>query len=140
MASRATKETMIKREKRIQELMALGKDRQTILATVAQEENIMEKSVETQYYQIINELQKLVKENRYELRANLMARQEAIYQKAMEKNALKMALEATAAQAKLGGLYDADVVQDKKSPEVIVFKEKEFSKPLAVVPNKVENE
>lgn len=136
---KATKEDMIRRERRIQELMAAGIDRKQIFATVAKEEKISEGSVRKQYYLIIDELQQLAKEQREELRATLMARQEAIYQKAMDKQSLKVALEVTNAQAKLGGLFEAEVGQSRQ-PEAIIFKEKDFSQPLQVVPKKAENE
>lgn len=137
--TKATKEQMIRREKAIQKLMAEGADRNTILETVAAAEGITTRAVEKQYYQIIASMQELVKEQRHELRANLMARQEAIFQKAMAKDNLKTALEATNAQAKLGGLYDV-AIEETKRPEAIIFKEKDFSNPLQVVPDKAENE
>lgn len=138
--AKATKQDMLRREKLIQKLMADGIDRSTIFNTVASQEGISELTVRKQYYQIVDELQKLVKEQRHELRANLMARQESIYQKAMAKDNLKTALEATNAQAKLGGLYEAEMDSPKR-PEAIIFKEKDFSNTLQVVPDKkVENE
>jgi phosphoribosyl-dephospho-CoA transferase len=133
---------MIKRETRIQELMTSGMERNAMLRQVAAEFQVSERTIRKQYESVVRQMQALVKEQRHELRATLMARQEGIFQKAMEKANLKTALQATTEQAKLGGLYDPDVVNDKKTPEVIVFKEKEFSNvtPLQIVPDKVENE
>lgn len=136
--AKATKEDMLRRERKIQELMAAGIDRNQIFQTIAIQERISEGTVKRQYYMIINELQQLAKEQRDELRASLMARQEAIYQKAMEKQNLKTALEATNAQAKLCGLYEPETLAAKQ-PEAIIFKEKDFSQPLQVVPKKAEN-
>lgn len=126
---------MIARETRIQQLMTEGMDRGAMLRTVAAEFSVSERSVRKQYEQIVNSMQTLVKEQRHELRANLMARQEGIFQKAIQKGNLKTALEATRDQARLGGLFESEIDQVKR-PEAIVFKEKDFSTPLAVVPTK----
>jgi uncharacterized protein YoaH (UPF0181 family) len=136
----ATKAQMIRREQRIQELMAQGVNRNNIVRIVADEEKITKPTVIKQYDQLLKDMQGLMQEQRGELRANLMARQEGIFQKAIEKGNLKTALEATNAQAKLAGLFEVEVDVPKR-PETIIFKEKDFSKPLAVVPSqKVENE
>lgn len=137
--AKANKADMVRRERLIQELMSQGLDRNTIFRTVAEKENIAESSVCRQYYAIVSDMQKLVKDQRDELRANLMARQDAIYQRAISANNLKTALDATSAQAKLGGLYESEI-SSPKQPEAIIFKEKDFSNPLQVVPKKAENE
>jgi hypothetical protein len=137
--AKATKEQILRREQLIHRLMSEGKPRTAIFSEVAKLENISEASVKRIYYQIVGELQKLVKEERHELRANLMARQEAIFQQAFNKGNLKTALEATSQQAKLAGLYEAQTEAPKR-PEAIIFREQDFSKPLTVVPDKAENE
>lgn len=126
---------MIAREERIQRLMSEGMDRNLMFRTVATEFGVSERSVRKQYEQIVADMQTLVKDQRGELRANLMARQEGIFQAAMGKGNLKTALEATRDQAKLAGLFDAEIEQPKKR-EAIIFKEKDFSTPLTVVPAK----
>lgn len=129
------KKTIIAREQRIQALMNQGMERNLMLRTVAQEFNTSERNIRKQYEEIVRGMQALVKEQRHELRANLMARQEGIFQKAMEKGNLKTALEATRDQAKLAGLFEAEIEASKR-PEAIIFKERDFSTPLAVVPAK----
>lgn len=139
--AKASKMDMIRREKRIMDLMEEGADRNTIFETVAKEEKISPRTVETQYLHIVKKLDKLLDENRSELKANLMARQEAIYKKALKVGALKVALDSTTAQAKLGGLFE-NIETEKERPKTIVFKEKDMSGKLAVVPEtgKVEND
>lgn len=136
---KATKEDMIRRDKLIQQKMAEGLDRNTIFREIAKVEGVSEASIKRQYYMIIADLEKLVQTDKHELRATLMARQEAIYQEAIKGKNLKTALEATNAQAKLGGLYETEA-NAPKQPEAIIFKEKDFSTPLQVVPTKAENE
>lgn len=115
-------------------------ERNLMLRTIATEFGVSERSIRKQYEQIVTDMQALVKEQRHELRAQLMARQEGIFQKAIEKGNLKTALEATRDQAKLAGLFDTEI-EPAKRPDAIVFKEKDFSTPLAVVPTKAaENE
>ncbi len=137
--AKATKLTMIRREKAIQEMMSQGIDRTTICETLAAKEKVSAKSIERQYYQIVGAMERLVTENRSELRANLMARQEAIFKKSMEDAKYKTALDATVAQAKLGGLNET-VSEETKRPEVITMREKDFSGSLEVVKPKAENE
>lgn len=123
---------IIAREERIQKLMSEGMDRNLMLRAVAKEFGVSEASIRRQYEKIVAEMQSLVKEQRHELRATLMARQEGIFQAAMGKGNLKTALEATRDQAKLAGLFESEIEQAKR-PEAIIFKEKDFSTPLAVV-------
>jgi hypothetical protein len=139
MGRKASKADMLRRNQRIQALMAQGANKGTILATVAKEENIADCTVERQYLNIIGEIQKLVSDNKPEFRAMLMARQESIYQKALERNQLKLALEATVYLAKLAGLFE-QAVETPKRPDAILFKERDFSNPLTVVPDKTGND
>jgi AraC-like DNA-binding protein len=126
---------MIQREQMIQELMSKGMERNLMLRTVASAFHVSERSIRKQYEAIVSEIQTMVKDQRHELRAQLMARQEGIFQKAIEKGNLKTALEATRDQAKLAGLFEAEIAETKR-PEAIIFKEKDFSTPLSVVPQK----
>lgn len=129
----ATKLEMIKREQRIRSLMGEGRATFEILSIVAEEYKVTENAIRKQYELILKDIQKLMKEERHNLRATLMARQDEIFKEAMSKKNLKVALESTNAQAKLGGLYEHEVSEAKR-PEAIIFKEKDFSAPLAVVP------
>lgn len=129
------KSKIIAREQRIHKLMSEGMERGLMLRTVATEFGVSERSIRRQYEDIIAAMQTMVKDQRGELRANLMARQEGIFQAAIGKGNLKTALEATRDQAKLGGLFEAEI-ETAKRPDTIVFKEKDFSTPLTVVPAK----
>lgn len=130
------KTTMLQREQLIQKLMAEGVERNTMLKIVAREFKVSERSIRKQYELIVSDIQKMFKEQRGELRANLMARQEGIFQECIKKGNLKTALEATRDQAKLAGLFETEA-EEVKRPDAIIFKEKDFSTPLAVVPSKV---
>ena len=138
--AKATKMDMLRREKRIIELMAEGASRNTIFETIALEEKIAERTVETQYLQVVKKMGRLVDEDRAELRANLMARQEAIFKEAMKAKALKVALDSTTAQAKLAGLNEK-IEKSPERPKMITLQEKDFSGKLEAVPSKkAENE
>lgn len=137
--AKATKLEMLERERIIIELMAEGVSKTDICEKLANQYKISPRSVETQYYQIVGSMQQLVDEKKGELRANLMARQEEIFKRSMKDAKYKTALDATVAQAKLGGLYE-NVASEPKQPEIITIKEKDFSGSLEVVPAKAENE
>lgn len=132
--AKATKLDMINREKRIMELMANGADKTSLVEAVAKEFKIATRTVENQYQQVIKKMEKLVEEDRSELRANLMARQEAIYKRALETGALKVALDSTTAQAKLAGLNEK-IEKSPERPKMITLKEKDFSGSLKAVPS-----
>ena len=120
--------------------MAEGASRNTIFETIALEEKIAERTVETQYLQVVKKMERLVDEDRAELRANLMARQEAIFKEAMKAKALKVALDSTTAQAKLAGLNEK-IEKSPERPKMITLQEKDFSGKLEAVPSKkAENE
>jgi hypothetical protein len=138
--AKATKHQILKREQRIIELMSEGKDRNQIFDIISREDKVSPRTVETQYYRVVSSMEKLVDEDRAELRAKLMARQEAIFTKALTAGALKTALEATVAQAKLAGLNEK-IEKTPERPKMITLKEQDFSGKLEAVPApKVENE
>lgn len=138
--AKTSKQIMLEREKLIVQLMGQGVDRKDILTQVAEKYNLREASVEYQYYKILKEMQQLADEKKDDLRATLMARQDLIYRKSLEKDQLKTALDATVAQSKLAGL-DQKVQEKEKTPDAILIKEKDFTKLEPVPsPKKAENE
>ena len=123
---------MIRRETLIQRLIAEGHRPTDIFETVAKEFRVSARTVERQYYSIVNELSSLATEGRKELRGTLMARYEKLYQMAIESANIKSALETCNAQAKLSNLYQHDKTE-KKLPEFIEISEQDFSGTLKVV-------
>lgn len=126
---------MYERELKIQEMMAEGVPRETICKVIGKTYNISPRSVETQYYHIVNAMEHLATEGRAELRANLMARNDSLFKKAVADEKYKTALDINVVQAKLGGLFTEKEAQAKQ-PEVIEIGERDFS----VVPDVAENE
>ena len=140
MSKKATKYDMLRREKLIIDLMGRGTAPKEIWEEVARLEKVSPRTIETQYYQILKEMKKSVSEDRDELRAQLMTQQSQIFNKALEAGALKTALDATQAKAKLAGLYEVEASKDEL-PKAILVKEKDFSQKLEVVPPpKAEND
>jgi hypothetical protein len=137
--ARATKIELLNRYKMIHTLITDGYGREYVIETVAAKFNISPKTVETQYYQIVNGFVKLAEEQRKELQGTLLARQEEIYRKAMGEGQYKLALEATLAQSKTAGIQEKPQEAAPKRTEVITIKERDFSQSLTVVP-KAENE
>ena len=135
--AKSTKQIMTLREVRIQELMSEGLDRNEIVDKVSEEFNVSPRGVKDQYYRIVNELTKMVEENRGEVRARLMARNDHLYRKSLAEGKYKTALDANVAQAKLAGLNDK-VEKEQRTPEVIEIKEADFSKQIALVGDKAE--
>lgn len=126
MARKATRLELLEREQDIQRLMSQGVDRNQICEQIGRKYAISPRTVETQYYRIVDEMARMVEEGRDELRVSLMARQEMIFKQAAADGQLKTALDAINSQAKLGGLYDAKAL-DNKQPKVIVIGEGDFS-------------
>lgn len=130
--SRATKKDMYLRELDIQRLIGEGHDRKFICETLAEKWEVSPRTIESQYYQIIDDLGKTVEDGRAELRSKLMARAEFIFKQALADKKYKTALDASVVQAKLGGLYDTKHVEDNKMPEIITVSERDYSGPRLV--------
>ena len=136
--AKATKKEMYQRELEIQELMAEGKTRDQICEICAERWKVAPRTVETQYYKLVTEMEKLVIESREELRATLMTRNDYIYQRSMKTGKHKTALDANMANAKIGGLFNEKAEMQKESKKIIITEREQPS--LQVVKSKVENE
>lgn len=123
---------MLTREKDIQAYIAQGVSVRQMCEELAVKYNVLPRSIYNQYLQIVSEIKKSVLEGREELRAQLMARNDYIYAKALAANNLKTALDATTAQAKLAGLSDKAEAETKR-PEIITIKERGATTGLELV-------
>lgn len=137
--AKSTKQKMILREVRIQELMADGCGRDQIVEAIAKEFDVSPRGAQDQYYRVISEVAKGVEENRAELRTHLMARNDKIYRKSMSEGKYKTALDANVAQAKLAGINETGE-KETRTPEVITIKTTDMSKHVSLVGKKAENE
>jgi len=122
---------MYRREIAINEMIAEGDSKNKMCEELSIRFSVSPRSIENQYYQILKTIQTMVDENRAELRSKLMLRNDEIYKKAMTKRQFKTALDANAAQAKLGGLYDGKDSDSIQVPEIII--EERVPAPLKVV-------
>jgi len=134
--AKATKKEMYMREMEIHEMLAEGKTRDQIFEDCSVHWKVSPRTVETQYYKIVNAIEAIVLEGREQLRAELMIKNDYLYAKAMKNGKLKTALDINMAQAKIGGLFDDKKVEKSKSKEIKIGERQ----PLEVVPDKVENE
>lgn len=131
---------MYMREVDIREMMANGANRKEICEVLGHKWKVAPKTIETQYYHLINEMAEAAEHERAELRANLMARQDSIFKKSMQEGKYKVALDATIAQAKLGGLHDTVKADERTSPEMITVAERDYSGPVLVGDSAVNDE
>lgn len=69
-------------------------------------------------------MEDMVNENKAELRATLMARNDHIFKKSLQEGKYKTALDANMAQAKLAG-FGKDEVEAPKRPEFIRVSERQ---------------
>lgn len=136
--AKATKKEMYQRKLDMQELIAEGKSRSEIMDTCAKSWGVSERTVETVYYSVVNDMQKLVDEGSEELRAKLMARNDYIYTRSIKTGKFKTALDANLAQAKIGGLFN-EKEQKQTDTKKIVIKERDPA-PITLVGDKAENE
>lgn len=141
MSNRATKQEMIAREKRIQELISNGYTQSEILDVLSKEFKCTENAIKIQYYEILNSMQKRLIEERELIRMEIAQQLLEVQRKANMSGANKVVIEAAMARAKLLGLNEKVEAQVER-PKTILFKEKDMSSPLTVVPteDKVENE
>lgn len=129
---------MYMREIELQEALAEGKTRTQIMEEFSERWDISPRSVENMYYKLVKQMEDLVIEGRAELRAKLMARNELIFQRALKQGQHKTALDANAAQAKLGGLF-AEKENKKQDNKKIIITERD-TPPVQLVGDKAENE
>lgn len=128
----ADKGDMLKRELDIQTMLNEGSSKSDILKTLSRKWGVSERSIDRQYARIINDIARLAAEDKMELRAKLLARTDHIYRKSLEEGRYKTALDASVAQAKIGGLHEK-AEESHKLPEIIEIGVKDFSQPLKVV-------
>jgi hypothetical protein len=129
---------MLDREKDIQEAMAQGVPVRRMCDDLAVKHGVQSRSIYNQYLQMVKEIKQSVLEGREELRANLMARNDYIYVESLKAKNLKLALEATTAQAKLAGLGEKTEAGSTK-PEIITVRERGPT-PLTIVQDVVNGE
>jgi hypothetical protein len=127
------------REIEIQAMMAEGFTMSQICDSLAPRYKVSPRTIENQYYALVNAMRKLVEEGRAELRAKLMAQNDLIYKKSLTEKKYKVALDATTAQAKLAGLYEPGQ-QETAPPDVIEVEQRDFSTRPVLVGERAENE
>lgn len=132
---------MAAREKRIIELIEQGTPLSEVYALVAHEFKCAEKTVQNQYYKIFKDLGSVTSATKDEWRGRILARQESLYRRAVENGNIKNANDVLNSQAKILGLNEK-VAETPDRAETIIFKQKDMSKPLEVVPEekKAEND
>lgn len=106
-----------------------GYSKDFIVEAVSSQFNCTPRSIYDQYRNILNSMISLASEDREQLRATLMLRNDEIYRKAVTERKFKTALDANLAQAKLGGLFN-ETAEKSKQPEFIEITERP---PLKVV-------
>jgi hypothetical protein len=102
----SNKLAIVRREKRISDLLSEGRNKAEICQILAGEFKVSPRTVERQYYSIVNELARESQESKMELRGTLLARLDQVYHAALADNKLQIAVNAISAQAKIGGLHD----------------------------------
>ena len=129
------------REKRIIDLLEKGTPNSEIFAMVAHEFKCSEKTVQNQYYKIAKDLGNVTAAVKDEWRGRILARQESLYREAREKGNIKGANDILNSQAKILGLNDK-IAEAPDRADTIIFKPKDMSVPLEVVPEteKAEND
>lgn len=130
-----------KREKRIMVLIEQGTSTSETIALVAHEYRVSEKTVRNQYYKLIKGLGNVSSSTKEEWRGVILARQEALYRQAISRGNVKNANDVLNSQAKILGLNEKTAETPDRA-ETIVFKPKDMSAPLEVVPEteKAEND
>jgi F0F1-type ATP synthase membrane subunit b/b' len=123
---------MYERQKDIQTCMTHGKTRAETCRELAEKWKVSIRSMERQYDDMVQSLEKEVEAGRAELRAKLMARNDEIYKKSMAEAKYKTALDANIAQAKIGGLMVERQVEGDKVPQLITITEREYTSPTLV--------
>lgn len=141
MSKRANKLEMLKRQARIQECISKGYTKNELTELLAKEFKCNSRSIEIQYYQILKDMQTRLTEERELMRMELEQQLLEVQKNAQKVGANKVVIEAIMSRAKLLGLNEK-VEAPIERPKSIIFKEKDMSAPLKVVPNeeKVENE
>ncbi len=129
--AKSNKIMMLERAKEIRKLIGEGKARQDICDEMGLRHKVSSRTIETQYYKIVNETAESLTQHRPEIALSTLEKQNLIYIKCMNERKYKTALDATVCIAKLAKLYDKEDISPKM-PDITVTQE-DFSKPLAVV-------
>lgn len=129
--AKSNKIVMAERANEIRKMIAEGKARQVICDDMGLRHKVSSRTIETQYYKIVNETAESLSEHRPEIALSTLEKQNLIYIKCMNERKYKTALDATVAIAKLAKLYDSENITPKM-PDITVTQE-DFTKPLAVV-------
>ena len=120
-------------------MMSRGISMSEICEIMAEKWSVSPRTIENQYYQIVAGMKRLVEEGRAELRAKLMTQNDLVYKKSLEEGKYKVALDATMAQARLGGLFEG-ITEEVEMPSVIEIDERDFSTGPRLVGETAENE
>jgi hypothetical protein len=123
---------MYERQKDIQTCMTHGKTRAETCRELAEKWKVSVRSMERQYDDMVQVIEKEVEAGRAELRAKLMARNDEIYKKSMSEAKYKTALDANIAQAKLGGLLTEKTTESNTVPQMITITERDYTSPKLV--------
>ena len=122
MSKQNHKLALIDREKRIMELISKGHPAAEIFELVASEFAISPRTVERNYYSVVDAIGRASNARKQELRTILLARQDRIYRQALENGDLSLALSVTDKMAKVGGLYEPSKNEDAVNlPTVIEY-------------------
>ena len=105
---------------------------------LAKKHKCSKSSIERQYYKIMKDLAELQKEQREELRVQMIMRTNHLYQRALETGNIKNAIDAVNLQSKIGGLYQPEKAEKEEKPQApkFVFQERK----LSVVPKDDDDE
>lgn len=131
--AKATKQEMLEREAFINDLIARGEAKDTIIKEVAKKYKIANSSAERQYYQLLKTKSAQLMEHRELIRMELDSQLQDIHRSAKRQGLNKVAIEAINSRAKLLGLNEK-VEKVEKRPDTIIFKEEDMGKKLEVVP------
>jgi len=131
--SKASKQQMIEREKRIHALMGAGHTKAEIAQILSKEFKVTTGAIEKQYYQILSDMKSRVVEEREDLRVEIAQQLLTVQKNAMQAGHGKLAVDSAMARAKLLGLNEK-IESTQKRPESLIFKEKDMSGKLEVVP------
>lgn len=141
MSKKATKQEMVARSQKIQDLIRNSYTKAEICLELSKEFKCTEYAIEKQYYNILQDMQARLVEERELIRMEIAEQLREVQQNAKRVGANKVVIEAAMARAKLLGLNEKQEPVTKR-PDAIIYKEKDMSTPLKVVSNedKAENE
>lgn len=122
--ARLTKRQMYERERSIHAMIRRGASVNTIEEKLSKKYECAKSTIRAQYNKVMTDLIEANKEALPELKANLMERANFIFEKALENDNLKTALETINLQAKIGGVYNKSDKAEDKTPEFITIGKK----------------